>query len=91
MFLHAAFRAMYIISCFFIFWFFCKTPIHQSLITLTKIFPAVFAIHSNNAQVIKIRSMDLPYFILDERRGSVDDHPHSEKDQEKFLLTLLFN
>lgn len=51
----------------------------------------MFAIHSNNAQVIKIRSVDLPYFILDERRGSVDDHPHSEKDQEKFLLTLLFN
>lgn len=46
--------------------------IPQRLIILTKTSPAVFAILSNNAQVIKIRPMDLPYFIPDER-VSVDE------------------
>lgn len=66
-----------------------KRSIPQRLVILTKTFPAVFAIHSNNAQVIKIKSMNSPYFILDERSGSVDEYQHGEK--EKFLLTPLHN
>lgn len=68
--LHAAFSNSYN-NLFLHIFVLSQSLLPQSLIILTKIFLAAFAIHFNNAQVIKIRSMDLSYFILNERRGSV--------------------